>query len=250
MNSSGDTSLPVHHLPEQTHSRHVIFAGFQYGDEDAPLLEAHVSVPQDGMPHAAVVLCHANPAAGGSMEMKIVVGIEQALAGAGFATLRYNSRGVGASTGTVSRNHGKVLVAPEGEPETEDIGTALAFLGMQEGVDNRRMALVGHSFGARISLAYLAAHPEAGLGAVVCIGLPVAWRDLRYLGQWPHPKLFVTGERDDFCPPNKLAEYAATLPEPKTVVTLRDTGHFFEEREANLAALVTEFLKKVLEANR
>ena len=64
-----------------------------------------------------------------------------------------------------------------------------------------------------------------------------------YLGQWPHPKLFVTGENDDFSPPDKLAEFVATLPEPKTQVTLRKTGHFFEGREHDLAAVVDEFLK-------
>lgn len=179
--------------------------------------------------------------------MALMKAIEAALAARGMATLRYNSRGVGGSTGGISRTEGPTLAATEGEPETEDVGAALDFLGMQEGVNERRLALVGHSFGARISLAYLAAHPEETRAqAVVCIGLPVAWRDLSHMGQWSHPKLFITGDRDDFCPPQELAKFVARLPEPATMVTLKNTGHFFEGREADLAAVIAKFLSQVL----
>ena len=226
-------------------SRHVTFEGCQVGSDPAPILEGRLHVPEDGMLHAAVVLCHANPSAGGHMDMKVMLAIESALIASDFAVLRYNSRGVHGSGGNMSGTADHKLVSPEGEPETEDVGGALDFLAIQSGVDSTRMALVGHSFGSRISLAYLASHTdEARVGAVVCIGLPVAWRDLGYLGQWPHPKLFVTGEHDDFCPPDKLAEYVATLPEPKTQVTLRKTGHFFEGRENDLADVVDAFLKQ------
>jgi pimeloyl-ACP methyl ester carboxylesterase len=139
------------------------------------------------------------------------------------------------------------LVAPEGAPETADVGMALDFLALQEGVDHHRLALVGHSFGARIALAYLASHPyEERVRAAVCIGLAVAWRNLAHLGQWPHPKLFITGERDDFSPPAELEKYIAALPKPSTQVVLKNTGHFFEGREDDLAGVVSEFLSQVL----
>lgn len=232
--------------PPSADSRHVTFSGSSYSDEQVEL-EGRLHVPADGMLHPGIVLCHANPASGGNMDMQVLQAIEAALTERGLATLRYNSRGIGKSTGSVSRWEDNKLVADEGEPETEDVGAALDFLGLQEGVDNRRMALVGHSFGARISLAYLAAHPEEErVQAVTVIGLPVAWRSLEHLGQWPHPKLFVTGERDDFCPPGQLAKYVKGLPEPNTVITLRRTGHFFEEREADLGAVVAEFMARVL----
>jgi alpha/beta superfamily hydrolase len=180
------------------------------------------------------------------MDMKVMQAIEAALASEGMATLRYNSRGVGNSTGTISRNEGKRLVAPEGEAEVGDIGAALDFLAGQDYVDGARLALVGHSFGARISLAYVAASADERVRAITCIGLPVAWRDLSYLGQWPHPRLFVTGELDDFCPPDQLAEFVERLPEPKTLITLKNTGHFFEGRERDLALAVAAFLRQVL----
>ncbi|HET6314345.1 MAG TPA: alpha/beta fold hydrolase [Chloroflexia bacterium] len=226
-------------------SRHVTFEGREAGGE-APRLEGVLHVPQDGSLHPGVVLLHANPAAGGNMDMKVIAAIEAALAAAGIATLRYNSRGVGNSGGTVSRVAGKRLVAPEGEAEVGDIGAALDFLGGQDYVDESRLALVGHSFGARISLAYVAANPDERVQAITCIGLPVAWRDLSYLGQWPRPRLFVTGELDDFCPPEELAEFVEGLPEPKTLLTIKQTGHFFEGRERDLAIGVRAFLQQVL----
>ncbi len=228
-----DSPLPEGHTGPLT--RHIVFLGRPADGMEAPALEGNLQVPLDGALHPGVVLCHANPAAGGHKDMKTMLAIEAALSDAGIATLRYNSRGVGESSGAISRS------------ETEDIGSALAFLAMQQGVDMERLALVGHSFGSRISLAYVASHIEdQAVRAVVCIGLPVAWRSLAHLGQWPHPKLFITGERDDFSPPEKLAEFVATLPEPKTIVTLKRTGHFFEGRENDLAAVVAGFLKELL----
>ncbi|MDQ3929474.1 MAG: alpha/beta fold hydrolase [Chloroflexota bacterium] len=226
-------------------TRHITFQGRGAAGEE-PVLEGVLHVSQDGALHPGVVLLHANPAAGGNMDMKVMQAIESALSSAGMATLRYNSRGVGNSTGTVSRTEGKRLVAPEGEAEVGDIGAALDFLSGQPSVDSSRLALVGHSFGARISLAYVAAHNDDRVRAITCIGLPVAWRDLSYLGQWPRPRLFVTGELDDFCPPDDLAKFVDTLPEPKTLLTLKNTGHFFEGRERDLAMSITAFLRQVL----
>jgi hypothetical protein len=236
--------------PDEVGSRHVTFPGSQIEGEEAPLLEGRLLVPTDGMLHPGVVLCHANPAAGGNMDMAVMEAIEAALAQSGFATLRYNSRGVGNSEGAVSRAEGGRLVAPEGTPEKGDVGAALSFLGMQDGVDSTRLCLVGHSFGARICLAYVSEQKEDDrVQAAVCIGLPVAWRDLSYLGDWPHPKLFITGDHDDFCPPDQLSDFVANLPEPSNVVTLKNTGHFFEDREHDLADVVETFLKRIMKNN-
>src|SRR6476659_4273790 len=93
-------------------ARHVRFAGSAASDQ-APMLEGRLSAINDGTLHPAGLLLHANPAAGGTMDMKVMLAVEQALAGAGFVTLRYNSRGIGESEGQVSTSGDRKLVAPE-----------------------------------------------------------------------------------------------------------------------------------------
>jgi uncharacterized protein len=228
-------------------TRYVRFSGAASGAEDAPMLEGHLTLHDDGSSHPGVVICHSNPAAGGHMDTTLIQVLAETLAAAGFATLRYNSRGVGESEGQITQVEAKRIVVPEGEPEMLDVGAALRFLAGQAGVNGERLGLAGHSFGARISLAYLANHPdERSVRAVACVGLAVAWRDLSYLGNWPHPKLFVTGERDDFSPPELLRDFVAGLPEPANLVVLRNTGHFFEGREEDLADTLTAFFRQVL----
>lgn len=241
---SDETNSPT---ASRSLSRHVTFPGWARAGEEPPVLEGRLHVPLDGTLRPGVVLCHSNPAAGGHMDTKIMAALEEVLNESGFATLQYNSRGVRGSGGSISRGHDRKLVAPEGMPETEDVGAALAFLSAQEGVNSARLALVGHSFGARVLLAFLSGHPEAaGVGAAVPIGLAVGWRDLSHLGQWTGAKLFITGERDDFCPPAELRRFVDTLPEPANVIVVKDTGHFFEGRERDLGKLVAGFLHQVL----
>src|SRR5690349_18089589 len=176
-------------------TQHVYFRGSSTGYDEPPRLEGILQIPAGAGPFPAVVLCHANPKAGGNMDMKVMEAIESALAEQGIASLRYNSRGIGESEGQISGYSDRKLVTPEGEPETADVASALDFLAGLEAIDPDRLALVGHSFGARISLAYLEGHPaDTRMRAVVCVGLAVAWGDLSHLGHWHGPKLFITGE--------------------------------------------------------
>src|SRR5688500_6001858 len=84
----------------------VHFAGAPAAGTEAPALEGHLTLHTDGTLHPGVVLCHANPAAGGHMDMDVMLALEKALVEAGFATLRYNSRGIGGSEGSVSQVEG------------------------------------------------------------------------------------------------------------------------------------------------
>ena len=229
------------------HTEYVFFRGSRVGSHGAPNLEGVLVIPSGAGPRPGVVLCHANPKAGGHMEMKVLQAIASALAEKGIASLRYNSRGIGRSEGEISGYSNRKLVTPEGEPETADVGSALEFVGAQEGVDPARLALVGHSFGARISLAYLEQHPDDDLNQ----GSSLHWTG-RGVGRplAPGPldgaEALHHGRERDFCPPELLEKFVAGLPEPATQVVLRNTGHFFEGREDNLASVVAEYLGEIL----
>jgi alpha/beta superfamily hydrolase len=65
-----------------------------------------------------IVICHPHPLRGGDMLNNVVRALAEAFAAVGFATLRFNFRGVGRSTGQYG----------EGIGEQEDAKAALAWL--------------------------------------------------------------------------------------------------------------------------
>ena len=65
-----------------------------------------------------VVICHPGPLGGGNMDNNVVVAVSFALVEEGFATLRFNFRGVGNSQGEHSK----------GELEHQEALAALEFL--------------------------------------------------------------------------------------------------------------------------
>ena len=221
---------------------------FPSAGPDAVPLEGRVAGFADGARHPAVLLLHPNPAHGGTMDNKLLRAIADAVYPAGTGALRYNSRGVGASGGAILVAAGSGAHAwVQGDAETRDVGAALDWLAAQPWVDPARIALAGFSFGSRIALAYLAAAPaERRVRAVVAIGFPLAARDLSHLGWWPGPRLFITGERDPFCPPDALAAFVATLPPPALRAVVRHVGHFLTGREPAAGLLAATFLGPVL----
>src|SRR5260370_4061203 len=70
-------------------------------------LEARLAVPPGAQ--GGVVICHPHPLYGGDMENPVVVRAQEVCAGLGLATLRFNFRGVGGSSGA----HGGGVGAPE-----------------------------------------------------------------------------------------------------------------------------------------
>src|SRR5687767_9367230 len=69
-----------------------------------------VPVPADARRGVAIV-CHPHPLHGGTMDNKVVTMVERALRELGFATLRFNFRGVGGTEGAHD----------DGEGETRDL---------------------------------------------------------------------------------------------------------------------------------
>ena len=68
-----------------------------------------------------------------------------------LASVRFNFRGVGASQGEFTN----------GDEERDDLRAALKTLGAWPGMDRKRLALVGYSFGASVILADLAHYKTA-----------------------------------------------------------------------------------------
>jgi alpha/beta superfamily hydrolase len=134
------------------------------------------------------------------MDNPVVQAAVAACAGAGLATLRFNFRGVGASTG----HHGG------GEAERRDLDAALDHLASALGSPARPVAVAGYSFGAAVAVDLVAHRP--GLAGLALIAPPLAMLDgdrLAALAAFAGPLLVVAGSRDHLCPGQALAALAA-----------------------------------------
>src|SRR5580765_1850567 len=135
-------------------------------------LEALLKEPS--APIAAAVVCHPHPLGGGTMNNNVVYRLSRALVDAGVVVLRFNFRGVGASTG---RHDG-------GVGEEAD---ALAALDTLAGLHpDLPLWMAGFSFGARVGLTGGAREPR--VGKLLGIGLALSMFDYSFLATTPKPK--------------------------------------------------------------
>jgi len=192
-------------------------------------LEGTLRVP-DGDPRAIVVIAHPLPTHGGEMRNPLIAAIARACADRGWYALRFNFRGVGASAGTWSG----------GREEADDVGAAVAHA--RAFAPTVPVGLVGYSFGALMSLRWIAT--GGGVDALALVGLPlrsVSGRD-NDLAPVPDGTFIVAAERDQFGTATELRE---RLPNAR-VAEVRGVDHFFVGKRDEMARLVTGELARTL----
>jgi uncharacterized protein len=180
-------------------------------------LEALLNTGRDDAPYSALV-CHPHPAGGGTMHNKVVYHAMKAFTALGIPVLRFNFRGVGLSEG--EHDHG--------DGEQNDVRAALSWL--EHSFDKRPILFAGFSFGSYVGLR--ACCGDMRVKGLVGLGLPVnaAGRDYEYgyLSKCVAPKLFVSGDHDEFGPREVLDDVFASAPEPKRLVWIEGADHFFQ----------------------
>ena len=192
-------------------------------------LEGLLANPGGGAP--AAVVCHPHPMYGGSMHNNVVEAILAATWQAGYATLRFNFRGVGASEG----EH-------EGGPgEVDDALAAMSFILAQPGVRKEGAAMTGYSFGAMVALS--AGCERAEIARVVAVALPLAMADTRVPDGASKPVLLVSGDRDSYSPVAGLQALASRIGGSARLEIIAGADHFFGGREAELSHAIAEALK-------
>ena len=171
----------------------------------------------DGDPVAAGVVCHAHPRHGGVMHFKVVFRAARALQHAGVAALRFNFRGVGRSEG----------VHDEGRGEQDDVRAALDEA--QRRCPGLPLVLGGFSFGSSMALRVGCGDPR--VRALFALGFPLSMvPDTSFLSGCRPPRLFVQGEQDEFGSGAQVAALVERLPDPKTLVIVPGSDHFFTGR--------------------
>ena len=179
-------------------------------------LEAILNTGAPDSPYTALV-AHPHPPSGGTMHNKVVYHTMKAFTHFGVPVLRFNFRGTGASAGAHD----------EGRGEVDDVLAALDWL---DRYFERPVIFAGFSFGSNVG--FRACCGDARVAGLVGLGLPVraAGRDYHYRFM-PHctaPKLFLSGDHDEFCPQAVLDSVVATTPEPKRRVMIEGADHFFQ----------------------
>ena len=198
-------------------------------------LEGVLATPSNlSPPYPAAVVCHSHPKLGGTMESAVVTAICRRLDQHGFATLRFNFRGVGQSEGTFSK----------GTAEREDLEAALRLMQVWRGVNSKRMAAVGYSFGAHVILQGLARYKAAR--ALVLIAPPLAAFRGVALDREKRPTLFLVGTADKLARREDIREQVKGLPPPAEYVELPGADHSLRGHEEAVAEQVSEFLSRAL----
>jgi hypothetical protein len=197
---------------------------FDIRTTDGEVLEARWDLPD--LPQRAVVFCHPHPLYGGTMTAPLMVGVTRYLVDHGFAVLRFNFRGVGASTGV----HGN------GSDEVADVAAAVATGDAAH--PEIPLSLAGWSFGAATALSWAAAsgsrHAYAGIAPPVLSGMTPRLPPAEALA--PAPRTFILGNRDQFVPVGELERYAGSI--GASLRVLPGSDHFFSFREERVAEIV------------
>lgn len=173
------------------------------------------------------VVCHPHPLHGGTMNNKVVWTLSRAFQQFDVPVIRFNFRGVGASSGAYDAGRG----------ETAD---ALAVIGYGRARwPGAALWLAGFSFGAVVALRAAAAAQPARFVAVAPGITRVEAGDVTAPAC---PWLIVQGEADDVVPAPAVSAWAQRLSPAPQLALLPAAGHFFHGRINELRDVVVNFL--------
>jgi uncharacterized protein len=179
----------------------------------------------------AVVVCHPHPLYGGSMYNNVVDAVLAAMWQAGYATLRFNFRGVGASDGEHDGGPGEV----------DDAVAAMAFILAQPGVRKEGAIMAGYSFGAMVAVT--AGYARAAVARIVAVALPLAMADARIPDGATKPVLLVSGDRDSYSPVAGLQALESKIGGSARLEIIAGADHFFGGHETELSRAISDALK-------
>ncbi|MCG8504169.1 MAG: alpha/beta hydrolase [Sphingomonadales bacterium] len=187
------------------------------------------------------LVLHPHPQYGGTMNNKVVYYLYHAFARRGFATLRFNFRGVGRSQGEFDNGVG----------ELSDAAAALDWL--QSFNPNAASCwIAGFSFGAWISMQVLMRRPE--IRGFLSIAPPANMYDFSFLAPCPSSGIIVNGSKDEIVSPDSVEKLVAKLKTQKAITidhtVIEGAGHFFENELEQLVRVVDNYLTLRLNAEQ
>jgi alpha/beta superfamily hydrolase len=202
----------------------------------AGTLEALLDEPTAASsPESVAVICHPHPQFGGTMTNKVVYSLAKAFNEAGAAAVRFNYRGVGASTGTYAN----------GDGETDDALAVLEWAAQRW--PGAKLMLGGFSFGGAVAIRAAATREVTRLVTVAPAirRIPVNESSLPQC-----PWLIVQGDQDELVDPKDIQQWAQGLSEAPRLVMLNGVEHFFHGRLSELRQVVARWLVELAQLGR
>ena len=197
-------------------------------------LESRLDVPLGESRPPCVLFCHPDPRHGGAMDNLILEKVNEHLLRNGIATLRFNFRGVGNSTGEFTG----------GESEGTDIISIVEFLSTHTLIDGSKIGIFGYSFGAWMALEATLATSK--IKSVVSVACPQRWYSTFGTVEMVQPKLLISGDRDHDFPHGQFKFLSGRFTEPRQVETITGADHFFHGYEDILGELTANFFLETI----
>jgi alpha/beta superfamily hydrolase len=171
-------------------------------------------------PRAPVaMILHPHPMSGGTMNNRIVIELYKTFQRRGFATLRFNFRGVGKSQGVFDNGIG----------ELSDAASALDWV-QSFHAEASTTWVAGFGFGAWIGMQLLMRRPE--IRGFISIAPPANMFDFTFLAPCPASGIIIQGENDEVVTPIAVQKLVDKLRTQKHITIHHDTipkaNHFFE----------------------
>jgi alpha/beta superfamily hydrolase len=174
-----------------------------------------------------VVITHPHPLYGGSMHNNVVESLVHAYQQAGYATLRFNFRGVGSSQGKYE----------DGQGEQEDVKAALHYL-VEQG--KNVVDLAGYSFGAWVNAL---TRPDGDIiRQMIMVSPPVAFLDFGPPQSIPQLRLVVAGSRDEIAPPELIQTILPNWNSSARLEIIEGADHFYGAYTEKLESILTDYL--------
>lgn len=190
---------------------------------DGPLEALHLDTP-DAV--GVALICHPHPLFAGTMQNKVVATLQRIARDSGYATLRFNFRGVGQSSGSYA----------DGRGEIDDALAVARWLGDRH--PGLPLTLMGFSFGSCV----------AGNTAARLEGQGVALRHLfmlappveRFAVDLPRqcPITVVQPEDDEVVTPARVYAWSESLTLPHELLRVPECSHFFHGKLIELKDLL------------
>ena len=182
-------------------------------------IEALLYVPESNLPQKLVIMCHPHPLHQGTMNNKVVTTVCRRFKTLGYASIRFNFRGIGQSGGNYDQAKGEI----------EDCLAVLAYV--QQHYPETSICLAGFSFGSYI--AYQAAHRQSVKGLIL-IAPPVNHFSF-VQGSPTCPYWVIQGEQDEIVPKDEVLTWVRAQQPQANYTEFSATDHFFHGKLLDLA---------------